>query len=378
MKNNAVMKNNESYLAKVTDAKKRAEAQAEAMKRNGLVKEYVSMKKRNNLVSIPSELAEEVNGRIEEFNSLIMRAEEGKAEAIHSLCKIVASSVVRKLLQVSGKNSELEHMRATIYKAVVSTDTMGDGNELVNVAVASFFEEKKRAEEEGRKFSLLDNFMKEKLAKRTYKSGAVFLEKKTEETSVYREMFRAVRSCIACNRSVNTEEANRHYYINYEKCTALINGSDEVFYIAHDEVDSMLSVLPSSVREKIVSASLSALQLRCLSLMFKGMGLHEIAYTLYGRSDDSEKQLKKIERAKSLIKETRKKCAFIFGEETKKEELHASAKRAVVVYDISGNKLHTFDSVSNCAKTLMIERRNIIHVLNGGRKQTGGYIFKYM
>jgi len=52
-------------------------------------------------------------------------------------------------------------------------------------------------------------------------------------------------------------------------------------------------------------------------------------------------------------------------------------KKQIDQFDLNGNYIMTFFSVSEASKTIKRDRSSIIKCLNGETKQSGGFIWKY-
>lgn len=51
-------------------------------------------------------------------------------------------------------------------------------------------------------------------------------------------------------------------------------------------------------------------------------------------------------------------------------------EKAIDVFDLTGNKIHTFKRITTCCKFLQIGQDSVTRVLNGKHKQCKGYIFR--
>jgi hypothetical protein len=104
-------------------------------------------------------------------------------------------------------------------------------------------------------------------------------------------------------------------------------------------------------------------------------------------SEESRIKRSEISRKKGISKETRKKMAEklrgrpqpewqrkILSEAAKGKDVYW-CKKKVDQYDMNGNFIKTFDSITDVTKTLGIN--NIVKVLQGKRSHAGGFVFLY-
>ena len=94
------------------------------------------------------------------------------------------------------------------------------------------------------------------------------------------------------------------------------------------------------------------------------------------------KGLKHTEETKKKMSESHKGNTALLGhihtEETKKKMSESSKnKKSIIQYDLKGNFICKYDSITDASIKLNIHSPNIIGVCKGKGKTTGGFIFKY-
>ena len=112
-------------------------------------------------------------------------------------------------------------------------------------------------------------------------------------------------------------------------------------------------------------------------------------YTGLRHSDETKKQISEKNRGKKRSEETKKRMSEVmrgkpswnkgktFSKETRKKMSESSKKVSVVQYDLEGNIIKIWDSISWASKALKIGPINITRACRGDYKTAGNYKWEY-
>jgi len=101
------------------------------------------------------------------------------------------------------------------------------------------------------------------------------------------------------------------------------------------------------------------------------------------RSEETKKKMSKIHKGKKLSNETKYKISIAnkghnVSEETRRKVGEAHNKPIKAFKKDTNEFIGKYKSITECAKILNINLKNISAVLRGKRKSCGGYIFEYI
>ena len=92
---------------------------------------------------------------------------------------------------------------------------------------------------------------------------------------------------------------------------------------------------------------------------------------------DGNKRNNKLNNLEWCTNGENQKHAFKLGLNIPRRGAEQYNARAIIQYDLNGNKIKEWDSIADAVRGLNLQNANIIKCCKGKRKQTGGYTFRY-